>query len=113
MINLNVQYNYYFLIIKGLKVSEGRIAKDKYLSLKPDEVIKFTSNQTAESIYAIVLSVKKYNGFEQMLQNEGLSRMIPGAQSIKDGIKIYESFGNYKKDVKKYGCVAINFKIQS
>jgi ASC-1-like (ASCH) protein len=111
MIQFKVQ-NVYFINIKNKKkTTEGRIAKNKYLRLKEGEKIEFISNFKKESIYAQVKRVNQYKTFRDMLESEGVDNMLPGVSSIEEGVKIYRSFGDYDKQVKEYGCVAIQFEI--
>ena len=44
-----------------------------------------------------------------MLTSEGLKNMLPFADSLEEGIKIYRSFPGAKR-VKELGCCAIGVK---
>ncbi len=111
MIQFMVQHQYFLDIKKGIKIAEGRIAKIKYLSLKKDDEIEFVSNKTNEVIKAKVIKINKYNSFKEMLLKEGLKYMLPDIDNLTLGINEYNSFGDYKKEVNKLGCVAIKFRL--
>jgi len=111
MSQFNLQHPYFIHIKNGAKTAEGRIAKEKYLNLKNGDKIEFISNKTNEKIGAIVTGVNKYKSFGEMLNAEGLKTMLPDIDSMDKGVAIYESFGDFKTDVIKKGCVSIRFKI--
>ena len=111
MIQFNLQDVYLLAIKNGLKTTEGRIAKDKYLSLKKGDEIIFKSNDGDEQIIGRVVAVNKYSSFDEMLKEEGIATMLPGTTNLEEGVSIYSSFGTYAEDVKRYGCVAISFEL--
>lgn len=107
---LAVQEVYFRDIVNGRKTAEGRIAKAKYLALKPgDEMTFVNAANQAESVSVKVISVHQYDSFADMLRAETLSAMLPGVANIDEGVWIYESFGDYKAAVKRHGAVAIRF----
>lgn len=110
--HFNVQQAYFAHIAQGRKTAEGRIAKSKYRSLKPGQSISFSPNEDSSKVLnATVMETVVYDTFQQMLEQEGLSNMLPGVDSIEEGVRIYSSFGTYSEDVKKHGCVSVRFKL--
>lgn len=112
MIRFKIQHQYFLDIKLGRKIAEGRIAKQKYTTLKPNEIIEFISNENNESIKAIVIAVNKYKSFEEMLEAEKVQTMLPDIKDTDQGVSIYKSFGNYRNEVINFGCVAIRFKLK-
>lgn len=111
--HFDVQPIYFQNIKTGQKTVEGRIAKEKYLRLKPGDKISFSPNGSDDKISATVTTIQTYPTFLDMLKAEGLATMIPGITTLEEGVQLYESFGTYKQDVMTYGCVAIRFDLNS
>lgn len=110
---LFIREPYFSQIESGEKTSEGRIAKDKYMTIKKGDVVTFRPNKGTGQVAGSVIAVNKYTSFKSMLESEGIASMLPGVSSIEEGVGIYSSFGTYAEDVKKYGCVAVVFKLSS
>ncbi len=101
ILELNVQETSFFLIKNGLKIVEGRLGKDKYLDLKKGDKILFNKILEIE-----IEKVIKYSSFREMLLFEGLKNVVPKAQTMEEGEKIYYQFYS-KEDEQKYGVLAI------
>lgn len=109
--NLTVQKCYFRAIAAGEKTAEGRIAKEKYLQLRPGDTITFHNAANEEEMVAVrVRQVRRYDSFRAMLEVEGVAAMLPGMTSLDEAIRVYESFGDYKTAVQQYGAVAIRFE---
>lgn len=109
--NLTVQKCYFQAIAAGEKTAEGRIAKEKYLQLRPGDTITFhNATNEAEMLTVRVLQVRRYDSFRAMLEAEGVAAMLPGVTSMDVAVRTYESFGDYKAAVREYGAVAIQFE---
>lgn len=105
-----VQDKYFQMIKDGSKNVEGRINNNKYSVLNKGDIIKFSANENNKTIECRVVGIKKYETFKEMLSKEGIENMLPGIKNIEEGVRIYESFGDYRNKVKQQGCIAIKFK---
>lgn len=101
MIDLTVQNIYLEQIQSGEKSVEGRLAKPKYINLAPGDKISF--NGTLE---VTITKVTRYKSFMQMIQSEGIERVLPGVTSLKEGVAVYRQFYS-EEDEKTYGVAAI------
>jgi ASC-1-like (ASCH) protein len=92
------------LIADGKKKAEGRVYSEK--------IRKFSVNKTlclyndVSYVLCKIISLNIYRSFEEMLLQEGVSKMLPFTNSFNEAIKIYNSFPGAEK-VKIYGAVAI------
>ncbi|MBO8161744.1 MAG: ASCH domain-containing protein [Thermosipho sp. (in: Bacteria)] len=75
------------LILSGQKTIEGRLAKGRFLAIKPGHIIEF--NGSGQDFK--VIGVRKYLTFKEMLENEGLNRVVPGVNSLGEAEKLYHS----------------------
>ena len=63
-----------------------------------------------DSQQEIVFPVKyneHYNHPREMLQFEGLERVLPGYDSIEEGVEMYLNLPGYKERIQEYGIYAI------
>ncbi len=93
-------------IVKGIKVVEGRIYDEKRRRILPGDCIILRSNDNNAETYVYVKYIHLYNDFGEMLEAEGLNRVLPGIKSINEGLNIYYKY--YDRGMEKqYGVVAI------
>jgi|688.fasta_scaffold631073_2 ASC-1-like (ASCH) protein len=119
----HVQPRYFNFILAGEKTVEGRIAREKYLSLKPGDAIQFLTENSytdqerveAQPSYktldARVVSLKRFSSFFEMLTFYGLNNCLPGVESLSEGVQIYHGFPGYEADAKALGTVGIELKL--
>ncbi len=100
----------YFTFVKnGLKTIEGRIKKGWYQKISAGDHIIIYNEEETENLEVLVKDVRTYKSCRDMLEHEKLEKVLPDAQSIDDGVKIYERF--YTEDQEKeYGVVAIEIE---
>ncbi|CAN8260571.1 unnamed protein product [Cochlearia groenlandica] len=90
---LHVQELYFTQLKDGLKTVEGRCAVGDYLRISSGAFILFNKCLLLE-----VQDVEHYTSFSEMLRLEGLSVLLPGVQSIEQGLKIFiKSTLTYRK----------------
>ena len=91
-INLEVQQPYFDAIKSGTKTIEGRLAKQKYTTLKAGDTIQFMNPSGGASITKKVARVYRYPTFEDAFEHLSYKNAIPNAESSEQAIKIYEQF---------------------
>jgi len=57
-----------------------------------------------------IVRTRTYDSFRDMIQNEGIEKVIPGAHSLEDAINVYYKFYTREQE-KKYGVRAIEIKL--
>lgn len=105
-LELNVQEPYFSFIKSGKKTVEGRLGKNKYLSLKQGDLIKIND------IEAVVVKVVKYSNFKDMLIQEGVENVIPESENLESAVNVYYRFYS-KEDEEKFGVVGISIKLNN
>lgn len=63
-----------------------------------------------EKVTAVVTRVVKYPDFKTYLIQEGLSRTLPGIESIDEGIAVYRQFYSEEQE-KTHGVLAIHLRL--
>lgn len=97
----------YFTFVKnGQKTIEGRIKKEKYREIYSGDHIVIYNEEETESFEVVVLGVRTYLSFQEMLLKEPLQTVLPNASSVEDGINIYRRFYSPEQE-KEYGVVAL------
>ncbi len=99
---------YMTFIEKGKKTIEGRVGTSYYTKIKPGDVVCF-HNRTKE-IWCEIIRTRSYPTFKDMLEKEGLKKMLPQANSIEDGVQIYRGFPTFAEKERKFGAFAIEVK---
>lgn len=97
----------YFTFLKdGQKTIEGRIRRGKYAEIRPGDEIVVYNNEETDSVEVIVKKVTTYLSFEEMLTKEPLSKLLPDAKTVEEGIGVYRKFYTTEEE-KEFGVVAI------
>ncbi|PON63555.1 ASCH domain containing protein [Parasponia andersonii] len=98
---LHVQDPFFSQMKDGLKRIEGRCAFGKYRRIQSGSSILFN-----ECLVFEVQDVRRYASFSDMFQVEGLAEVLPGVESIKEGVQLYRKFYTEEKE-KSSGVLAI------
>ena len=106
---INVKKKYFQSILNESKTVEGRINKGKFQKINKGDLVSFCSGDNRLS--ARIVEKKIYKSFENMINQEGISSLLPDVSSVEQGIEIYNSFPGYQEEVKKYGCVAFRLQV--
>jgi ASC-1-like (ASCH) protein len=56
------------------------------------------------------VEINVYDSFRDMLESEGLGKVLPDCDNLEEGVAIYESIPSYKERCARNGCVALNLK---
>ena len=101
----------YFDAIKdGKKIYETRVYDKKRQQIKLLDTIKFFERDTKRTFTKQVIELAYFSNFEDAIKEVGIKKVLPNARSLKEGVKLYESFPGYKEGAKKLGVLRIKFK---
>ncbi|MFA5086949.1 MAG: ASCH domain-containing protein [Candidatus Paceibacterota bacterium] len=101
----------YFTYLKnGEKTIEGRIREGEYQNIGAGDRIVVYNNEETDSVQVMVKNIRKYSSFKEMLENEQLKKILPDAETVEEGIKIYERFYGPKEE-KEFGVVAMEVEV--
>ncbi|HDH45360.1 MAG TPA: ASCH domain-containing protein [Thermococcus sp.] len=101
---MGLKEEYLDLIRDGKKKVEGRLYDEKRRQINPGDTIVFEGKLKVR-----VKSIRKYPSFKEMLEREGIERVLPGVHNIEEGVRIYRQFYTEEEE-KKYGVVAIEIE---
>ena len=78
----------------GLKTVDARIFFPKYRRLHPGDVLKFVNSDTKTFILKKLTSMKPYDNFRLLLENEGVRSCLPNLKdgNVDAGVQLYHSF---------------------
>lgn len=115
MITMNLDKIYFDYIKNKIKKYEIRVYDPKRQKIKLLEEVIFFDRGSKRKFKAIITELAWFPNFEEAIEPVGIKKVLPNANSLDDGIKIYEAFphdeGNYKKGANKYGVLRMKFKI--
>ncbi|TXG72785.1 hypothetical protein EZV62_001364 [Acer yangbiense] len=94
---LHVQEHFFSLIKDGVKTVEGRCAVGDYNRIGSGATILLNKCMLLEVQYAL---------FSEMLEAESLEKVLPGVQTIEEGVQIYRKFYVEEKE-RSNGVLAI------
>ncbi|KAJ8774785.1 hypothetical protein K2173_017231 [Erythroxylum novogranatense] len=98
---LHVQEPFFSLLKDGVKTIDGRCAGGIHDRMKPGFVILLNKSVVLE-----VEAIHHYVSFSKMLEAEGLGKVLPGVETIEEGVKIYRSFYTEERE-RSNGVLAI------
>lgn len=91
-------------IKNGRKKIETRAAIPKYTKVETGDALKFVCGENSST--KRVKSVKIFRTIKTLLKTYKSQEISPSIKTEKDLEKMYYSFPNYKKKLKKYGLIA-------
>ncbi|XP_058184548.1 uncharacterized protein LOC131302015 [Rhododendron vialii] len=98
---LHVQEPFFSQLKDGMKTVEGRCAVGDYNKIFSGALILFN-----KCLVLQVQDVRRYASFLEMLEAESLTKVLPGVQTIEEGVQIYRKFYSEEKE-KLNGVLAI------
>lgn len=98
------------LVKSGQKTIEGRLKKDKFVTIKPNDNWVVFNHDKSEHFFIRVNEVISYNSFEEYLSQEGLKRTLPNVRSIEEGVEIYRQYYSEEQEMT-YGIIAIGLSV--
>ena len=114
-ITMKLESIHYNNIKNKKKLYETRIYDEKRQTIKLLEEIQFVDRTTGNSFRARITELSYYKNFKEALQEVGMKKVLPNARSLKEAVKIYESFphdsGTYKTAAQKYGVLRMKFDL--
>ena len=99
MTSMNLDGVHFENIRKGLKLYETRVFDEKRQLLKLKEIITFNERGSKRKFKAMITELSWFESFKDAIEPVGI-KVLPNVRSLKDGIQLYESFPNYKKEQK-------------
>lgn len=97
-------------ITSGKKTVEGRLNKGVFKIINIGDTVKWFSKRDGKSANTKITKKVIYPSFQEMLEGEGLLRVLPGIKSIEEGVSIYRKFYS-EEDEKQYGVIAFTISI--
>ena len=114
-----VALKWYISISNGSKKVEGRVPdpskpEKDYSKLTCEDILLFFPvgddfkrlTEHSEARFTVAYN-RKYTSVSQMLENESLARVLPGINTIPEGVAIYHAFPGYEERIKLNGIHAI------
>ena len=96
------------LINYGIKKKEGRLLKGIFNNLKINDKINLKSRK--REINVKIIKIVKYKTFLEMINNEGIDKILPIKLNLIKGLNLYKKF--YNQDIKNnYGAIVIYIEI--
>lgn len=107
-----LQRKYIELIKSGRKTVEGRINSGGFRNFKVGDQVRFFDGKNPDfDVICEVVGMGRYAGFKQMLEAEGVPRMIPDAESLNEAVAIYNRIPSYTERAKRNGVIALRIKV--
>jgi len=106
-----IQDPWFTHIRKGAKTVEGRLAGGFFGNLKKGDIVTVIGPKR-QTVMVEIIDTIKYKTFAEMLETEGLDKVLPGINTIDEGVAVYRQW--YSEDREKQrGVAAIRIKIIS
>jgi ASC-1-like (ASCH) protein len=106
---------YFDFIKQQIKLYETRVYDAKRQQIKLLDKVTFHDRGSKRTFKALITELSWFKNFKEAIEPVGIKKVLPNAKSLKEGIKIYESFphseGSYKKGATKYGVLRMKFKL--
>lgn len=109
---MKIERKWFNYIASRRKNIEGRIYDKKRRKIRIGDCILFIpdDNGAYELLYTVVIGLRRYNSFKEMLINEGIGRVLPDVHNINEGINVYYRYYS-RAEEQKYGVLAIEIDL--
>jgi ASC-1-like (ASCH) protein len=101
---MGLREEYLRAIAEGRKKVEGRLYDEKRQKIKPGDEITFENR-----LMCVVKDVRVYSSFREMLEKEGIENVLPGVDSLEEGVGVYRRFYSEERE-RRYGVAAIEIE---
>lgn len=121
MIEIGIQTDSLLLIQAGLKTIEGRLAKPRFIALKPGDMVSVREDLVRDGkpagsrphvAWVVVTHVERFDSFREMLETLGYKKFRPHDASIDEALKTYRKFYTAAEE-REHGVVAVSFFVRS
>ena len=89
---MECQNPWFDAILSGGKTIEGRKA-EKWSHLKVNDVLQIHLPDFSRSFLVCIVKINHYDSLVEYVSSELLSTILPGINSVENGIMVYENFG--------------------
>ncbi len=106
---MKLEYRWYEHIVNGRKTVEGRLYDEKRRKIGVGDCIVFKPvgcSRCNTLLYAVVLGLRRYSSFRELLEREGIEHVLPDIRSLDEGVRVYREYYSVE-DEERYGVVAI------
>jgi len=111
--SISIRDPWFTYIKTGKKTVEGRLNTGIFAGIKQGDTVEWYIVDTDQKVNTYVTFVHKYESFEQMIQTETLESVLPGIDTLADGVAVYDRI--YREKIKgidgKYKIIAIGVKV--
>ena len=111
MTKMNLETIHFENIQNGSKQYETRVYDKKRQLIKLKEIVTFQERDSKRKFTAMITELSWFKNFKDAIKSVGIKKVLPNVRSLEDGIKLYESFPNYKKGAKKFGVLRMKFHL--
>ena len=106
---------YFDYISEGKKIYETRVYDDKRRKIKLLDIVNFYDRGSERNFKAMIVELSYFDNFEEAITEVGIEKVLPNAETLEEGVKLYEGFshseGNFKKGAKKFGVLRMKFQL--
>jgi ASC-1-like (ASCH) protein len=88
-----------------LKIYELRLQDEKRLRVKAGDTVTWTKEGECETVCTRVMKIDMYDSFASALKDKGISRTIPGVETLEDCEAVYYGIRGFKDREQKLGVV--------
>ena len=101
--------------MNGKKPYETRVYDTKRQKVQLMDKVLFRDRCSDRTFEALITELSYFKDFKEAILETGLKKLLPNARTVKDGIKMYESFphleGTFKDGAKKFGVLRMKFML--
>lgn len=101
------------LIKEGKKPVEGRKSSKTWSGIKVGDIVSFVNGSNkSETFLALIIGINKHKNATEFVKRETLERCLPGVESEKEGVSLYEKMlGGVEAINAVGGMLAFQLKI--
>ncbi len=107
--NMKLWHGSFTMIRNGTKTIEMRLCDEKRSKIQLNDRITFTDVETNEQINALVISLHKYQNFEELYKHHDKISIGYSLEENADPADMLQYYSN--EEIEKYGALGIEIKV--
>lgn len=108
---MNVSDPWFSFLVSGKKKVEGRKASEKWKTLKAGHYIRFFNARGYGGACFLIVDIREYDTLQEYLIQEGLRNVLPGVETVEEGIHIYKQWST-EEELETYPFLAIEVEVE-
>ena len=105
---ITVKEPWFSFIKEGKKKIEGRLNRGLFQKINKNDIVIWMNRD--QKVKVRITDKRVYKNFREMIEKEGLDKVLPSIKTIDDGVNVYRQYFSETDEINN-GVVAIEMNV--